>query len=49
MRYAWAAFTLLATRCISARTFFKALREKPIAVCGKGGSYVVDPDFEVGD
>lgn len=40
--YMWPAFMLLVTRSITWRTFRRALEERPIAVSGRGGAYVVD-------
>ncbi len=45
-RYTWNAACYLLRRRIRFRTFVMALRERPIAVAGKGGSYILDPDFE---
>lgn len=49
MRYTF-AYTRTALRClltgrIRARTFVRALRERPIAVPGRGGSHILRPDF----
>lgn len=44
--YFFNAFQLLLERKISYLTFRMALRQRPIAVAGRHGSYVVDPDFE---
>jgi hypothetical protein len=45
LRYAARATRLLLQGKIRWRTFRMALREWPIAVAGKGGSYILDPDF----
>lgn len=37
---------LVLARRIHPRTAWRALQERPIAVAGRGGSYVVDPDFD---
>lgn len=39
-------FHLWVTRKISFLTLRMACVERPIAVAGRGGSYVVDPDFD---
>jgi hypothetical protein len=46
MRYAFNVLVLLMQRRISLQTFRYALRERPVAVAGRNGGYVVDPDFE---
>lgn len=43
MQYAWTLLGLLANRKIHFQTFCMAMRERPMAVCGKGGAYHVDP------
>ncbi len=42
------AVSLWLGRKIRTRTLLKALRERPIAVCGRAGSYIVDPTFNDG-
>jgi len=37
---------LVLARRIQLRTAWRALQERPIAVAGRGGSYVVDPAFD---
>jgi hypothetical protein len=44
LQYAFNAHTLWWSGSISFQTLRRALREHPIAVCGQGGSYQVDPD-----
>lgn len=44
----WNILRLWATGKIGMRTAVYALREKPVAVAGKGGGYIIDPRFEVG-
>lgn len=46
LRYALNLLPLVLARRVWVRTALKALREHPIAVCGRGGSYVVDPTFD---
>ncbi len=48
IRYTFNAASLLCRRKIRWQTFLRAVRERPLAVCGPRGSYVVDPDFENG-
>ncbi|SOE91500.1 hypothetical protein SAMN05446927_8429 [Caballeronia arationis] len=48
MQYAFNVGRLLLRRRITWQTFKYSLRERPIAVAGRAGSYVVDPDFEHG-
>ncbi|RZU28966.1 hypothetical protein BDD14_6552 [Edaphobacter modestus] len=43
MSYCMTAFALWLRRRISFRTMCWALRERPLAVCGRGGSFQVDP------
>lgn len=44
--YFWNVAQLFAERAITWQTAIHALRNRPIAVAGKGGSYIVDPAFE---
>lgn len=44
--YAWNVLVLLTSRKITWRSAIGALRERPSAAAGRGGSYVLDPDFE---
>lgn len=44
--YAWNVLVLLMSRKITWSSALGSLRERPIAVAGRGGSYVLDPDFE---
>jgi hypothetical protein len=44
--YASNALVHWVSRDITWRSALRALRERPIAVAGRGGAYVVDPDFE---
>lgn len=44
--YAWNVLALLVSHKVTWRIATHALRERPIAVAGRGGSYVLDPDFE---
>lgn len=44
--YARNVMALLVSHEITWRSAIGALRERPIAVAGRGGSYVLDPDFE---
>ncbi len=46
VRYVLTALRLLARGRIRLRTFVRALREWPIAVAGRDGAYVLDPDHE---
>ena len=46
IRYTFNAAILQCRRKIRLRTLLLAMRERPIAVCGPRGSYVLDPDFE---
>lgn len=46
MRYAINVGRLLLRRKITWQTFKYSLRERPIAVAGHGGCYVVDPNFD---
>ena len=48
IQYAWRLFALFLSGDIGWTIVRMALKERPIAVCGRGGSYQVDPDFEVG-
>lgn len=41
--YIFNAISLWCTRKIDLRTLVHALRNRPIAVAGRGGSYQVDP------
>jgi hypothetical protein len=43
MQYAWNLLGLWVNRKIGTRTFCMAMWQRPMAVCGKGGSYHVDP------
>ncbi len=45
LRYALNLLPLVLARKVWVRTAWRALREHPIAVCGRDGSYIVDPDF----
>ncbi|WP_454887268.1 hypothetical protein [Sphingomonas oryzagri] len=49
MAYAFAcnraALRCLLTGRIRVRTFVRALRERPIAVPGRGGNHILCPDF----
>ena len=47
MKYAFNVVSLWATRKISFQTVLYALREKPIAVAGRGGGYIVEPSFDL--
>lgn len=49
LRYVFSAARLWAARKISLGTLRHALRERPIAVAGRGGSFQIDPDFEPND
>lgn len=46
LRYAWNLAVLLAGRHITWRTALHALRQRPVALAGREGSHVVDPDFD---
>jgi len=46
MRYAINVGRLLLRRRITWQTFRYSLRERPVAVAGRAGGYVVDPDFD---
>lgn len=46
MRYVLNVVTLFLRREIDWRTLRYALRERPVAVAGRRGGYIVDPDFE---
>jgi len=46
MRYAINVGRLLLRRRITWQTFKYSLRERPSAVAGHAGCYVVDPDFD---
>lgn len=43
--YAWNVAVLLGTRRINWRTALHGLRHRPIALCGRGGNYIVDPEW----
>jgi hypothetical protein len=43
VQYTWNLLVLWVTRKIDWKTLCWAHGEKPIAVCGRGGSYCVDP------
>jgi hypothetical protein len=45
MLYAFNVGRLLLRRRITWQTFKYSLRERPIAVAGRAGCYVVDPEF----
>lgn len=45
LKYIWTATKLLIQGKIRWEIYRMALREWPIAVAGKGGGYVLDPDF----
>lgn len=44
--YAWNVLAVLVPRKITWRSAIGALRERPVAVAGRGGSHALDPDFE---
>lgn len=46
LRYVLNFLPLVLGRKAWVRTAWTALRERPIAVCGLGGSCVVDPTFD---
>lgn len=46
MRYEFNAGRLLLRRRITWQTFKYSLRERPVAVAGRAGCYVVDPHFD---
>lgn len=46
LMYTWNLLSLWFGRKITFRTVRHALKNRPIAVAGKRGSYAVDPDFE---
>lgn len=46
LRYGLNLITLVLGGKIWLRTALRAWWERPIAVCGEAGSYVVDPTFE---
>ncbi len=43
MQYAWNLLGLWVNRKIDFQTVGMAMRKRPMAVCGKGGAYHVDP------
>lgn len=45
--YFYNALSLLIHRNIGFRNFLYCLKVRPIAVCGRGGSFIVDPDFDL--
>lgn len=45
MRYAFNVATLFLQQKITWQTLRYALRERPVAVAGRRGGYIVDPDF----
>ncbi len=45
-RYLLTAIRLLLCARIRLATFARALRDWPVTVAGRGGAYVLDPDFE---
>jgi hypothetical protein len=46
VRYAFNVGRLLLRRRITWQTFKYSLRARPIAVAGRGGGYIVDPEFD---
>lgn len=46
LQYSWNLLVLWASRKISWETLSWAFRDRPVAVCGRGGSYCVDPREE---
>ncbi|WP_157896785.1 hypothetical protein [Acidovorax carolinensis] len=44
--YTWNLLSLWFSRKINFRTVRYALKNRPIAVAGSLGSYIVDPEFE---
>ena len=43
--YFTVAISLWCRRKIRTRTLLRSLRERPLAVAGRGGSYILDDDF----
>ena len=46
LMYAFNVLMLVLERKITMLTAIYAAKERPIAVAGRGGSYIVDPTFE---
>lgn len=49
IRYLWNLLALWVGGLIGFGTVRYAIRNQPVAVCGKGGSYQLDDSFQVGD
>lgn len=49
LEYLAAVTCLFVTRRIRFRALCHGLRHYPVALAGRGGAYIVDPSFKVGD